>query len=523
LSEPGKAAPAAFTGRAGSFGYLRAASDARAGSRLVAHLDYVQSDENFTYYDDNGTPFTTEDDADVTREHNRFRRVTFLPRAALYRSDEQRLDLFSLDTYGDTQVPGPVDIPTDAKLTELFSLSALHHRWQPGEAWVLDSVAYGRYHAQHLINQSADLSPGLPDSSAKDWALGLRTHLRFPDVIGVRTEATLGMISDRYSVEASNAPEDRATKSRLQVPMGISLSVPVAGRAVVFKPALLGHFYHYGIDGSSGYRGTAFAAAPSRDYWLASPRLGMTSSPFTFLRLRATVGSYYRAPSLFELYGDPTGVTPSRDLTYERAWKGDVGADLQWRRPASWCEAVRVSYTFALSRAHNLIDYVQNSQQTRVAMNVGESRILTHEVALEARAVGGVGMRAGFALLGTRNLSDVAYLNGKELPGRPSYRAAMDFNFERGRLRANYGMTFYGPSYWDLANQRRLSSTVEHHLSASLDLSALGAVGLEIRNLTDVTTADTTMGNQVTTDNTTGYLGYPAPGRRVYLTWKYAL
>src|SRR5262249_17066057 len=148
------------------------------------------------------------------------------------------------------------------------------------------------------------------------------------------------------------------------LPLGLALNAPIVGRALTLKPAVLAHFYHYGIDGNSGYQGTAFAAAPSRDYWLASPRVGISSEPFSFLHLRSTVGSYYRAPTLFELYGDPTGVTPSRDLTYERALKGDVGADVEWRRPASWLEAIRASYTFAISRAHNLIDYVQNSQQT---------------------------------------------------------------------------------------------------------------------------------------------------------------
>jgi hypothetical protein len=92
--------------------------------------------------------------------------------------------------------------------------------------------------------------------------------------------------------------------------------------------------------------------------------------------------------------------------------------------------------------------------------------------------------------------------------------------YEHGPWSFTYTFSLWGPSYWDLANYRQLSATVDHSVLASWDAKSWGTFGLEVHNLTDVLTATSTFGAWQMTDNTTGYLGYPAPGRRIYLTWK---
>src|SRR5262249_23733776 len=134
-----------------------------------------------------------------------------------------------------------------------------------------------------------------------------------------------GATWDRYRVKDSLDSLDTADKTRLQLPVGMSGRVDLAGEALVVKPALLGHYYHYELGNPSVLDIGPRAGQSDRSYFLLSPRGGVDAYPFSFLKLRAAAGSYYRAPSMMELFGAPTAINPSRDLTYERALKGELG------------------------------------------------------------------------------------------------------------------------------------------------------------------------------------------------------
>ena len=520
------AQPAPFVGaRVGSYQYLKAYGQ-EAGTWPVPfrlYLDYTQSQEDFVYYDDNGTPFAPSAARLQRRQNNDFHRFTLLPQVALYTSARHRLKFIDLTSYSDISVPGSVSLPREGRLKQLYELAALKHEARLANGVNSESQLFWRLDNESLQDRAPAISPSalLSDSSA--MALGIKTRWKFQSFFIPGLDLMTGMTWDRYQVRTTSQPLEDGIKARLQVPVGASARIPVAAESLVVNPAVLGHFYHYSLGGASSIASAPFGSAHSASYLLVSPRLGVSSCLMPQLKLRASAGSFYRAPSMVEMFGAPTGITPSHDLGYERAISGELGFNFEARDPFPFVSVARLSYTFVASRARDLIAFIQNSQQTRVAINVGESRIFSHEILAEAQTSFHLSVRGAFTLLDAINLTDSSYQYGKRLPNRPSYQGEIGLLYRWKRLELAYTLSLDGPSYWDLPNLKSLSATAEHSVSLSFDAREYGLLALEIRNLTDVITSPSSFGGIDTVDNTTGYFGYPSPGRRMYLSWKYQI
>ncbi len=122
-----------------------------------------------------------------------------------------------------------------------------------------------------------------------------------------------------------------------------------------------------------------------------------------------------------------------------------------------------------------------------------------------------------------QNQSPVAYWVGRELPYRPRWRGEGRLGWSSGHFRLGYQLTVWGELYEDLVNSKRRQSVIEHGAQAAWDSATWGDWQLEAANLGDVLTVDAAVGAFRTVENTTGYLGYPGPGRRLYLSWRYPL
>lgn len=496
---------------------------AQAISNGFVHLDYSRSNEDFLYFDDNGTPFNPDDDSFSRRNNNRFRKVTAFPVISLLSEKDHRLRWKSLNTYGETEIPGSIRLPMKGKLTQFYHFSGLSSGLQWDDNFSQQSNLLWRVDLQDLKTEGQSGSAVSESATSDAIYLGLKTALRWKLGNGHELETISGISADRYRREESQSPDDKTTKHRLAVPLGISVKLILSG--VELRPAILSHYYDYSISGTSVFDGTPFAPKRSSGYFLASPRLAVICRPFSLLQLRSSVGSFYRAPSMYELHGSSYGITPSPDLLPERALKADVGFDAEIQKPLPWVRNLKFSYTYFFSRARDLIIYQENSRATQVASNMGIATLQGHEIETQALTSWKVGGRAGISLLNTENSSDISYQNGKKLPHRPFYTLHAGLNYDIQRVSVGYSFLLRGPSFWDVANLKQMGVISDHNLSASWDTKDWGTLGLEIRNLLNelaVPASFSSLSGNIL-DNTTGYPGYPAPGRKVYVSWKYEI
>ncbi|MBI4404467.1 MAG: TonB-dependent receptor [Deltaproteobacteria bacterium] len=498
---------ALFGSKFGSYDFVRLfgrySSNAPAKAKLFAA--YAQSNEDYVYYDDNSTSYNKEDDLLARRQHNRFKRFTLLPRLTVYADKTNDVAFFSLNYYADAEVPGSTRQLQQGQLKQFFNLSALKWDRHLNDRLKMQAHAFLRADWQQFTGQDPSFAIS---NQSKQWAVGVRNRLGWTFKTPHHLDFLSGITYEKYILEH----RELSQHERLTVPFGISSNLELPDWSVSLRPAILSHYFRYS-DVSQ--------AAWGRTYLLASPRIGLTWMATPNLRVRSTVGKYYRAPSMYELFGDASRIAPSPSLMYESATKGDLGADIELNHPFAGARNLKCSYSFFISRASDLITYLVNSQQTRVAANIGESAIWGHEMGMTLESALDINLDAALTLLSTRNLSNISYQVGKALPSQPSIRFQAGLAYAKKGWQVGYQVSVLGNRYLDLANTKELSTVIEHNASVGLKTKTFGIFGLEVRNLTDVITVPSLVGSFETIDNSTGFDGYPAPGRRLYLTWQY--
>lgn len=523
LKDPNLDPEVAFGAKFGSYNYAQVFGRIPFRSSLgpaSVSVELTRSDEDFVYFDDNGTPFNSSDDTLSVRNNNAFERITLLPQWQLYESRNHHLALVSLNAFSRNEIPGATNLPLNGVLAELYSMSALQYEGNLSNSTDLNLDLSFKYTSDNLTGSQNSIS--LVPSDSLDLSGGIRANLKQQMFAGGSIDFVTGLSFDRFVVSVPDATESSPPKTRWELPLGTSLDLQPTEQWSI-RPAVLSHFFYYSMQDVPSAFGLGNDESPTRNYFLVSPRLGVEWKPDGALRFHTSAGSFYRAPTMYELYGAPTGISASRGLTYESALKADVGADWEWRRPFEGMRGIRLSYSYYASRAQNLIAYVQNSSQTRVAVNVGQSLIYGSELQAEIESRWGIKMRLGGEWLWTENLTDVDSERGKELPGRPPYRVMGELSYSSETFDVGYLITWMGASFDDLPNFRQTAATTDHSAYLTWRTKHWGTIGVEGKNLLNVITADSTFGTVQTTDNTTGYLGYPSPGRRIYVIWKYEL
>ncbi len=189
----------------------------------------------------------------------------------------------------------------------------------------------------------------------------------------------------------------------------------------------------------------------------------------------------------------------------------------------TWLSSVKVSYAYSVAASKNLIAYVQNSQNSQIATNIGESVVQTHESQLDFEMMKKVFSNTSITFQKTENLSDLPSYFGKKIPNRPWLRWGERLGYQGSTLGIFYQLQWIGERFLDLANTKKLGSIAEHGINVNYRTHSWGDWNLELLNLLDTVTATSYVAGFQTLDNTTGYLGYPSPGRRIYLSWQYEM
>lgn len=500
--------------RGGSLGFLRGNVAAPLGTDGALFAEAMRSQENFRYYNDNGTLYQTADDAVAVREHNGYWRATLFPWKEWNTSRISRLKAFSLLSAGETDLPGSTQSPQYLSLSQWYALAGLSEERRIGERARLRTSLYGRW-------QREDFRGDLPASlwipqSTTGLTLGLRSAAE--GRLGENGEWGLasGLHYEVFSPELTGLSPSRQRK--LQLPVGLSFQWRVA-RPVTLTPSLLAHAHFFNADADPRFQTTTSGSGVrDRALFLLSPRLGTQWEESGFggvHRLHLSGGRYQRVPSLLELYGTAWGLSPNPELEAEQAWKAEMEWSSRWKW-VQWQYAVFVSYS------ENLIAVVANSPQTRMAVNVGEAVILGNEAALTLKSSPGFFGRGSMSLLRTRNLTPSLSQYQKELPSRPS-RLRAEAGWDNGWLSAGYAIDWAASHYVDLSNSTQMGATSEHSLQAGLRPRGWGSFSIEIKNLWDELSVPAQVGPNAVTEVASQWSGYPAPGRRFYISWRYQI
>ncbi len=480
---------------------------------------------DFVYYDDNGTPYTSADDRDDARRSNADARRGELALNASRESGGGRLSLAASGVAREAGIPGPASYQvSDARLAQRRAQAST--RFEGGAGLHGATGLSAQWDWQHYQDPQGEVGLGLQDEQTGTGAAAVDGLLDWTWLPEQQLAA-----SARLELQQLSSEDATSASAQIAVRRRDRLSSTLEARGKVWT---LGYGARLSLDAArSSSEGSLPLAlgvvGDAEPLLLLSPAASLAWQPTALLGLRASGGLGHRLPSFPELYGDAGTVVGNEDLLPERGWSVDLGADLAGDLGPG---PGTLSITGYHRDLQQLIAYVQNSQYTLRAENFERAWISGAEAEgrldLDLGRLGLLDLGLAYAFTWSLNLSPGTVAYGNALPGLPVQDLFADLQLGPLWLRPAVSVELQGRSYRDSANLLELPPRAFLHLRlVSRPLPGGPQLCLELRNaldhrveateLVDLETGGPAM--QAVSD----YLGYPLPGRALYLSAEWAL
>jgi Outer membrane cobalamin receptor protein len=502
----------------GSFGTQFAGVQARwAGRNLraLASVNGLGSVNDFTYRNDNATPFNTSDDSVSRRQNNALRQIDGLAHVVGFLPGQRQIWGTASFLHRDQGVPPAGSVTANGAslgTDRSIATAAYDSRDDLGPGSSLRAQLYNVATWQRLDDPYGDLSGG---ASTQTHDLSTSSGATLAGSKPLAGWLKLSTLADgRYErFDPSSALPGAASippGSRVSGAGGVEARMVTQTLRLAVIPSLRLEAAKDTITRPERYRLMGADSQPAT-YWLPNARLALVQWASEQVTLRANLGRYGRLPSLIERYGNTGLLLGNPDLVPESGTSADVGAN--WSRVG---ERLRLSLDGALfaAWARDLIYFRQVGPYMRPG-NVGRARILGAETSAT------IDWRRRFRFFGqttftdARDQEDVSGSYGKQLPNRPRLRAYARPELRNLRLAGRWRWGLYADldatsgNYLDSANLVEVNPRVLFGAGGQVEAPHWGLrLVASAYNLANTPVVD--------------FTGYPLPGRSIFLTLQWS-
>lgn len=487
-------------GNQNSYHAAAALNGSVARSPWSLSFDYLHSNNDFKYLNNNGTVWNLNDDRVESRANNGFNRYSVLSNFAAPLSGNSKLDVIYRFQQAEQSLPSWNNRPINTRFD-----SGTHHtqlkwnRLSPIAGFDKTSVSVD-YQVQNELYDDRENEVGL----GRQWERGLTTA----STIKWYGETLLGNsllhVNANWSYEIYNS-SDQLRQVRLyqyqRNAFGVSgaLSQFYFGEKLLFKPAIV-------AQGSVVNEGVVVPAGTMLSSTYVSPSFGWIFHWTPGLQVNANIARALREPALYELYGDRGLFLGNPELVPERSANADFG--LTWNSMLVQ-PAVSTTSTIAVfsNRIENGISKVYSAQGIGRAMNVAKAQVTGFEISLEATHVRFGGLRYDMTRLTTENLTENTSYYKKQLPGRFTTTHALRYQQKIASSSGYVQLQSQSGLFYDTMNLLPAKDrfTVDTGFST---ITGYGEISMRIENVTNAQYSD--------------FNGYPYADRLYFVSYKNA-
>lgn len=493
----------------GSFGErgARVGLTARLPSLLLdAAVSLRESDGDFPFLDDNGTPFSALDDETTDRRNNDCTRWNGTARIAVDAPGFRTLALSHLSSNRESGVAGiGANQSTAARAERARRITWLRGRAAPAFGGLVnaDLSAWYSWTADRFSDPEGEIGLGARERDNRltmyGGNLGVEISPRpVPLSLEIRFETRRERFHPVDLIPVLSAGPDRLRDTRILTAAG-------AWRALGGRVELTASTRHEWHE-TEYYAEHLLPWVPPTPEGLVrrhheSPAAGCRVRILPGLSVKGNWSRAARVPTFYELFGDLGAVTGNADIRPETATNRDIG--LVFTRERLWLvDRPFLEVAWLDNEIDDLILFFPNSQRTVQPANIGAARVRGVELSLSCRR-GPLRLAGNWTRLDARDRSDIPYYAGNRLPATPEHEAALDVGWHARRWRVSWELHYIGANFLDRANMQEVASREIHDIAVELR-SPGGAVTFTIegRNLGD--------------DRVSDVIGFPLPGRSVY-------
>lgn len=418
-SMPGKQIAAGVS--AGSFYTLKLSASSNYSEQrneILTSASYLQSRNDFSFLNDNGTPFNTGDDRHEKRNNDGVKHLSVLTRwkhTVNKRLDtEVRLDLSDRSKEIPDIMNSP-DVQTFVDTGKLDLLGQVNAR-----SFVLKNIDVNvRLYAaikDELFDDTL-AQAGFVNQHTKSITRKAGTGFFFR----LTQNNSIWKLKNDFSFENYDHTSNLALVSgqqsrRRQLDVSLENTRYFDESRLVANLVLRYQSVSDDIDETTDITGNTIAGAENTNHFI-NPQLGLR---YRFRRntyLTANIGQYSRVPSFLELFGGDGLLLGNPDLKAETSLNTDVGFVYTWYRPYHWLHDAELYTGFFYNRIQDLILRIFNGQGIGKSVNISDADISGFEATLKLSPAIHHSLHFSLSLLDSRIISDISSFNGKKLPG----------------------------------------------------------------------------------------------------------
>ncbi len=480
---------------------------------FLALGEYLSSDNDFKFLNDNGTEWNPDDDRRERRNNNEFFRRSLLLKAGHDFSEDVRFELSDQYLNQDRRLPAWNNTPAANTHLETEQHQLVARLQADALSSLQINLATQLFYSwkEELYDDSQSvIGLGRQRERYNTDKYGGSIFCEWPtenQIISVNLEAG----RETYSAQDLLRYRPRGDSRRNYFSAAVQDSVYLLQQRLLLTPAC--HYQWYddkleSVTSSSGHKVPGY----DRQHDSLSPSLGARYELWGPVSLQANVAQYSREPSFYELFGDRGLTVGNPDLKAEQGDNYDFGLICSGFTPWAWLSHVEVETVFFYSKIDDLITRIYDARGVGKSENISAARIR----GLEARLA--IDLGSGFRLSGnatwqdTENRGDIPAFNGMELPGRwqRSYLVRLENNYHWFHSYIEY--QHESKMYYDAANL--LPAASKNLVNVGLTMTMpLATPGTEL-------VCDFTLKN-LTGDEYQDFNGYPMPEQEFYFNVAY--
>jgi len=471
--------------------------------------DYLSSDNDFRFINDNGTPANAEDDRWESRRNAGFDQLNLLTRFGRDITPDNRLDFINKFFSKNQGLPSwnnneetETDFSTDQNISTLKwvadDVSSLHLNTCSQADYLFKTETYD--------DSKGHIGLGIQNNEYDTRKLSGNTFIEYQTDNNV-LQCTLGANTETYTAKDMLSRQTMNKSNRFSTAAGVQDTLFLYDHQLQITPGLRFQHIDDELEKAIDDMGNPVEPKDLNDNYLM-PQLGAKYRLTPGMTLKTNISRYHRIPSFFELFGDRGFFLGNPELTSEKGINADAGGEFHKTLNALMLKRFTGYGVVFMSRIDDLISRTYDARGIGKSDNISKADIYGTECNLTMEMNQYVSLTAQYTWQDTKNDSEIKAFNGKQLPGKFRHSWLTQARFDYADMSFTMAYIKEDDMYYDTANLLKAKTKSEINASVSWVLKSV-MLTFEVKNI----------GN----DNYEDFNGYPQPGRSWFCSVKYSI
>lgn len=459
---------------------------------FVFALSRRQSENDFRYLNNNGTPLNPQDDEYQRRENSQAQRTSALLRMGHQHRTDSRTDITLQVSARELGVPEWRNVAdNDSTYDTVSGQFQLSHIIDNIGGWNSRLTTYIHNDKNHFKDPRSQIGLGAQDTLNRIQTLGAKSFWEYSldsGTVGLSLDYRReSVISDERLDDSADYDADRDNwLATAQYTWFDSTDSWILTPSVSWQQSLFS---------ASRRVGTVQQDNQSNETELGA-QLGIAYQASDSLSLSANAGSYYRSPSFGELYGSIGLISGNPTLFPEEGINADIGIDYVR-------EKFQLSASVFASFRDELIVTSFDSRGVGRPLNSGEARVYGVEFGALWQLTPKISLTGNLTLQKPESLDRTSGFYKKLLPGEAQLAWFTRLEYAQADWTAWYELDIQSDKFYDRANILPAADTAVQSVGMTWQ-KLPWQVSFAAQNLSDKNIED--------------FNGFPKPGRTLSLT-----